>query len=84
MTTLLFVIPIITFAAGIIAGVGAWKMATNQKIETIKNDAKKSISVVATDSYEAGYMRAYSDKTRKHATVVAARHADTQVMSIIG
>lgn len=83
MTTLLFVIPIITFAAGFIAGMAAWKMATNQKIETIKIDAKKSISVVATDSYEAGYMRAYSDKTIRNAKVVAARHADTQIMSLI-
>lgn len=84
ITTLIIVLPLITFAVGFIAGIAAWKMATNEKIELIKDDAKKAIRESSTDSYEAGYMRAYSDKTMSHAKRTADRlNAENETISIL-
>jgi hypothetical protein len=81
MTTLLIIIPFITFAAGLIAGVTANKLSTNNTIEQMKDDAKTAVHLASKDSFQAGYMRAYSDRNRRNAKMHADRMtAETQLI----
>lgn len=83
MIILYIILPVTTFAVGFIAGAFAWKLATNQKIEQIKTDAKKSIDDVALDSFEAGYVRAYKDKTAAQAKMLAEKIAQGHISLLV-
>lgn len=74
------VIVFITYVVGFISGIAAWRLGTNDRIETIKSDAKASLDNVSRDSYAAGYLRAYKDKTARRSM---AEKTDTEVISIL-
>lgn len=57
------ILNVMTLFAGVILTAAACVVYYSDKIRTIKEDAKVELDAQATDSYRAGYMRGYGDKT---------------------
>lgn len=58
-------IVIAAFFAGTLVGTAAHFLSTNDTIDRIKRDAKASLQMQANDSFAAGYLRGYKDKTAR-------------------
>lgn len=67
MIYIIVVSSLISFATGIITGAIVHFHATDNNISLIKRDARTALQKQAADSFAAGYMRAYADKTAKRA-----------------